>query len=71
MTKKQEEALEALKSDNRIFVDADDIAPVLESNPQDIRDTAQVDVHQLGYPATLVKSRLKIPRKRFLAWLGE
>lgn len=64
-------AIEALKVDNRLFVDADDIAPVLESNPQDIRDTARRDITQLGFPAIRIGARLKIPREPFLRYIGE
>ncbi len=70
MTEKQEKAIDRLMKDDRLFVDVTDIADILESSPQGLRDTAHRQVSQLGFNAMTVNSRVKIPRIPFLKWLG-
>lgn len=71
MTEKQRDALLKIQNSDALFLRVDDIAPILGSNPQHIRDTAKRGVYQLGFPALVVNSTVKIPRKPFLIWLGE
>lgn len=47
-----------------------DIAPILGVNPQSIRAQAQKDVRQLGFPASVIGTRVLIPRDGFINWLG-
>lgn len=64
-------ALEEIKGCNQPFLTAADIAPVLDCDPQAIRDTAQHNPERLGFPVTVLGTRTKIPRKAFLRFLGE
>ena len=45
-----------------------DIAPVLQCDPNVIRRQASDDIKQLGFPASKVGSRIKIPRQAFIDW---
>lgn len=47
-----------------------DVAPVLGCDPQDIRVTAKQAPERLGFPVTVIGTRVKIPRRAFLVWLG-
>lgn len=64
-----EEALQKLKSDTRLFINCEDIAPILESAPQAIRNQANSDISALGFKVVKVGTRIKIPRQAFLNWL--
>ena len=48
-----------------------DIAEIVGSDPQSIRDEAKNCPERLGFPITRIGSRTKIPRLAFLKWLGE
>ena len=63
--------LEQIKASDALFLTPSDIAPILSVDPQLIRCQARANPALLGFPVTVMKSRTKIPRKPFLAWLGE
>jgi len=63
--------LSEIKASKEIFLTPNDIATVLGSDAQTIRDMAKTDQAKLGFPVTVVGSRVKIPRKPFLKWIGE
>ena len=46
-----------------------EIAGCLNSNPQDIRVQAQKDPQKLGFPVVVIGSRVKIPKKAFIAFM--
>ena len=46
-----------------------DIAPILGSDPQTIRVSAQTCPECVGFPFTFVGNRMKIPREGFLYWM--
>ena len=45
-----------------------DIADVLGSDQQTIRETAKQHPERIRYPFTFVGSRMKIPRPGFIRW---
>lgn len=63
---KSEAALERIKQMDRATITADDIAPVLGSDPQYIRMQAHTDKSGLGFPVTIVGRRVKIWRVPFI-----
>lgn len=63
--------LEEIKASPSVWLTPAEIAPVLECDPNVIRRQAQDDPSKLGFAVTVLCSRVKIPRKRFLEFLGE
>lgn len=63
-------AIARLKRDNRLFVGASDVAPVLGCDAQDIRDAVAEDPTALGFKTIRIKSRVRIPRVEFLRFIG-
>lgn len=63
--------LDEIKTSTEIFLTPNDVATIIGSDAQTIRSTAKEDPRKLGFPVTIVGSRVKIPRKPFLAWIGE
>lgn len=45
-----------------------DIAPLLRCDPNVIRYQAAKDIRQLGFPASKIGSRVKIPKQAFVSW---
>lgn len=63
--------LEELKNSDKAVLTAEDIAPIMQSNPQAIRLTARKHPERLGFPVVCVGNRVKIPREPFLRhWTG-
>lgn len=60
--------IEELKTSDKAFLDAADIAPFLRCDAQDIRSQAQSDPRKLGFPVCVVGVRVKIPRDGFIQW---
>lgn len=58
---------ELMKTDKEILTPGD-VAQVLKCDPNLIRHQANKDIKALGFPASKLGSRIKIPRKAFLAW---
>lgn len=63
--------IDQIKSSDRPYLTASDVADVLHCDPQTLRYQAQKNVSQLGFPASVAGKRLRIPRKPFLEWLDE
>lgn len=63
--------LEEIKKSDKVFLTPKDIAEVLESDPQTVRETAVQKPELLGFKYCFLGNRMKIPRKPFLEWLGE
>ena len=63
--------LAALIRDDRIFLLATDIAPILGVDPNSIRRQADVEPQALGFPVTRIGSKTLIPRIPFLRFIGE
>ena len=60
--------IEDIKSMNKEILTPNDIAPVLECDPNLIRFQAKQDIRQLGFPASKLGTRVKIPRQAFINW---
>ena len=65
------EALQTLKDSNDIWVTPQAVAPVLGCDPNVLRRQAQADQSKLGFSVSVIGTRVKIPLKPFLRWLGE
>lgn len=63
--------IEEIKASTERWLTADQIAPVLECAPNSIRRQAQSDPQKLGFPVTVIGSRVKVNRIRFLEFIGE
>ena len=63
--------LAEIRQSDAALLSASDVAEVLESDPQDIRQQAKEDPAKLGFPVVVIGSRVKIPRRAFLAFFGE
>ncbi len=62
--------IEEIRSSDKLWLTPDDIAQVLESNPQQIRMTAREYPERLGFPVTIIGKYTKFPRIPFLRFLG-
>lgn len=62
--------LAEIQASEKLFLTADDISGVMESDPQTIRHTAREHPERVGFPFTFAGSRMKIPRIPFLRFLG-
>ena len=62
--------LEEIIVSNEVFLKPNDIAEVLQCDPQCIREQAQRDPTKLGYPVVVQGSRIRIPRIPFLRFIG-
>ena len=60
--------IQDIKNMDKEILTPGDIAPVLGCDPNVIRRQAVQDIKQLGFPASKIGSRIKIPRKAFIAW---
>ena len=60
--------IEEIKKSTKEILTPDDVAPVLRCDPNVIRYQAGKDIHQLGFPASKIGSRVKIPRQAFIRW---
>lgn len=63
--------LEELKEKRPLFVTAEEISEILGCNAANIRSQAQSDQGKLGFPVMVVGTRVKIPVKPFLRFIGE
>jgi hypothetical protein len=60
--------LDEIRTTEKVWLTPDDVSDVLESNPQAIRIQAQEDPSKLGFPVTVIGTRVKINRNLFLAY---
>ena len=63
--------LEEIKKSEAVFLVPADIAEVLNCDPNWIRRAAHDNPELLGFPVTVMGTRTRIPRKPFLAFIGE
>ena len=63
--------IEEMKNSDKIWLTPADIAPVVQSDPNLIRWQAHNDPAKLGFPVTVLRSRVKISRRAFLESMGE
>lgn len=60
--------IEDIKNMNKEILTPNDIAPLLRCDPNIIRDQAKEDIKQLGFPASKIGTRVKIPKQAFIDW---
>lgn len=60
--------IEDIKQMDKEILTPGDIAPILCCDPNVIRYQASTDIKQLGFPASKIGSRVKIPRRAFIEW---
>lgn len=60
--------IQEIKESTKTILTPCDIAPVLGCDPNVIRYQANKDIKQLGFPASKIGSRVKIPREAFIKW---
>ena len=63
--------LEEIRQSDKVFLTPADIAPVLGCNPNWIRRAAHDAPELIGFPVCVIGTRTRIPRKPFLAFIGE
>ena len=63
--------LDEIKQSDKVFLTPADIAPIIRSDPQTIRIMARDCPERLGFPVCRTGKLTKIPRKPFLAFIGE
>lgn len=63
--------LAEIKESPATWLTAEDIAPVMECSANNIRAQAQSDPSKLGFPVSVICSRVKVNRKGFLRFMGE
>ncbi len=63
--------LEEIKTSDKPFLLATDIAGILGCNPHFIRLAARERPELLGFPTSILGRRVMIPRKPFLTFIGE
>ena len=60
--------IEDLKKMDKEILTPTDVAPLLRCDPNVIRYQAKRDIRQLGFPASKIGSRIKIPKEAFIKW---
>ena len=60
--------IQDLKELKKDIVTPGDIAPILGCDPNVIRYQAEKDIKALGFSATKIGTRVKIPRLAFIKW---
>lgn len=63
--------LDAIKHSTKPFLTPAQVAPLLGSDPQTVRITARQRPDLLGFPVSIMGTRIKIPRIPFLRHIGE
>lgn len=63
--------IEEIKACPERWLTADQIAPIMECDPNSIRRQAQADPAKLGFPVSVIGARVKVNRMGFLRFLGE
>lgn len=60
--------IDEIRASDKDMLTPSDVAPVLGCHPYSLNVTAKTNIKALGFPASLIGSRLKIPRIAFLRW---
>lgn len=63
--------LEEMRMSDATFLTPAQVAKVIGCDPHLIRLQARSCPEKLGFPVVVIASRTKIPRRKFLEWLGE
>lgn len=60
---------EELKKSKKEFLIPREAADILGCDPYKINVQARKDPSKLGFPVTIIGSRVKIPRRAFIRWM--
>ncbi len=60
--------IDDIKKMDKEILTPNDVARVLGCDPNVLRYQARQDIKQLGFPASRIGTRIKIPRKAFINW---
>lgn len=60
--------LDDLRACEKPFLIPKDIAPIMRCDPYNINLQAKKDPSKLGFPVSVIGSRVKIPRVGFIRW---
>ena len=66
----RQQAIQALINSDKVCLTAIDIAPIIGTDPQTIRDTARQRPELLKFAFFVTGNRVKIPRIPFLQYIG-
>ena len=61
--------IEDIKKLDKDILTPADVAPLLHCDPNVIRLQAKQDIKQLGFPASKIGTRIKIPKEGFIKWI--
>lgn len=61
--------LEEIKASDKMMLVPKDVADVLGVMPYSINVQAKADIGKLGFNASLIGTRVLIPRKAFIRWI--
>ena len=62
--------LDEILVSNEVYLKPNEVAEILQCDPQCIRVQAQRDPAKLGFPVIVQGSRVRIPRIPFLRFIG-
>jgi hypothetical protein len=60
--------IDEIRQSDKTMLTPTDIAPILGCHPYSLNVAAKADIKALGFPASLIGTRLRIPRVGFLRW---
>ena len=60
--------IEDVKKMTKDILTPGEVAQILHCDPNVLRYQAEKDIKQLGFPASKLGSRVKIPRQAFIDW---
>ena len=60
--------IEEIRASDKTMLTPADVAPILGCNPYSLNIAAKADIKALGFPASLIGTRLRIPRVGFIRW---
>ena len=63
--------LKEIEESSKEVLTCSDVAPVLKCNPATLHMQAMKAPKKLGFPVIVMGSRVKIPRRPFLAYMKE
>ncbi len=63
--------VEEMKQSDKRILTPEEVAQVCECDPAKIRETAKVNPQLLGFPVSVIGTRVKIWRIPFLKYIGE
>ena len=61
--------IDEIRASDKVMLTPTDVADVLGVQPYSLNLQAKRDIKALGFSASLVGTRLKIPRTAFLKWM--